>query len=95
MNFKPLYDRVVVEPDQNNAVSTTGIVLPETSQERPQIGVVVEIGDGENFDGVEIITLSEEKRKDALFYAKDLKDRYTVLWLYDRLFRRYETEVRT
>lgn len=37
---------------------------------------------------------SEEKRKDALFYAKDLKDRYTVLWLYDRLFRRYETEVR-
>jgi hypothetical protein len=36
---------------------------------------------------------SEEKRKDALFYAKDLKDRYTVLWLYDRLFRRYETEV--
>lgn len=31
---------------------------------------------------------SEEKRKDAIFYAKDLKDRYTVLWLYDRLLRK-------
>ena len=35
---------------------------------------------------------SEEKRKDAAFYAKDLKDRYTVLWLYDTLFRHYEGE---
>ena len=25
---------------------------------------------------------SEEKRHDAVTYAKDLKDRYTVLWLY-------------
>ena len=25
---------------------------------------------------------SEEKRKNAVFYAKELKDRYTVLWLY-------------
>ena len=25
---------------------------------------------------------SEEKRRDAVSYAKDLKDRYTVLWLY-------------
>ena len=53
MNFKPLYDRVVVEPEIKNSVSSSGIVLPETSQERPQIGMVVAVGDGENFDGVE------------------------------------------
>ena len=28
-------------------------------------------------------TYSKEKLQDALHYAKDLKDRYTVLWLYD------------
>ena len=28
-------------------------------------------------------TYSEEKIKDAIKYAKDLKDRYSVLWLYD------------
>ncbi len=53
MNFKPLYDRVLVEPEIKNNVSSSGIVLPETSQERPQIGIVIAVGDGENFDGVE------------------------------------------
>ena len=52
MNFKPLYDRVVVEPELEENISKGGIVLPETSQERPQIGNVVAVGDGENFDNV-------------------------------------------
>ncbi len=50
MNFKPLFDRVVVDVEMQENVSKAGIVLPQTSQERPQIGVVVAIGDGENFD---------------------------------------------
>ena len=54
MNFKPLYDRIVIEPKTNESVSSSGIVLPETSQERPQIGVVVAVGDGDNFDGTNV-----------------------------------------
>ena len=50
MNFKPLYDRVVIMPDNEECVSKSGIILPKTSQEREQIGVVVAVGDGENFD---------------------------------------------
>lgn len=53
MNFKPLFDRVVVDPQSEENISKAGIVLPQTSQERPQIGVVVAVGDGENFDGLE------------------------------------------
>ena len=53
MNFKPLFDRVVIDPEIEDNTSKSGIVLPQTSQERPQIGVVVSVGDGENFDGVE------------------------------------------
>ena len=53
MNLKPLYDRVVVLPNDDKTLSNSGIVLPETSREKPQIGVVVAVGDGENFDGVE------------------------------------------
>ena len=45
MNFKPLFDRVVVDPEIEESVSKGGIVLPQTSQERPQIGVVVAVGD--------------------------------------------------
>ena len=50
MNFKPLFDRVVIDPEVEENISKSGIVLPQTSQERPQIGLVVAIGDGENFD---------------------------------------------
>ena len=51
MKFKPLYDRVVILPKNQNTISSSGIVLPETSQERPQVGIVKEIGDGTDFDG--------------------------------------------
>ncbi len=50
MNFKPIFDRVVIDPQVEENISKSGIVLPQTSQERPQIGVVVAVGDGENFD---------------------------------------------
>ena len=53
MNFKPLYDRVVVDVATQENVTKSGIVLPETSREKPQIGTVIAVGDGENFDGVE------------------------------------------
>ena len=54
MNFKPLFDRVVVEPNQKENITNVGIVLPETSQERPQTGIVVAVGDGENLDNQKV-----------------------------------------
>lgn len=51
MKIKPLYDRVIILPDRLETTSHSGIVLPETSQGRPQTGIVVAVGDGENFDG--------------------------------------------
>ena len=68
MNFKPLYDRIVVDPKLEENVSNSGIVLPETSQERPQIGKVVCVGDGENFDGVE--TKMKVKIGDKILFQK-------------------------
>lgn len=50
MKIKPLYDRVIIEPNIEENVGKFGIVLPETSQERPQIGIVVAVGDGESID---------------------------------------------
>ncbi len=50
MQIKPLFDRVVIEPNKEEHMSKYGIVLPETSQERPQTGVVIAVGDGESFD---------------------------------------------
>ena len=50
MYLKPLYDRVVIKPEFEEKLSGCGIVLPETSQEKPQMGTVVAVGDGENID---------------------------------------------
>ena len=50
MHFKPLFDRVVIKPEIEEKLSSCGIVLPETSQEKPQIGTIVAVGDGENMD---------------------------------------------
>ena len=51
MNIKPLYDRVIILPESEENVTKSGIVLPSTSQERPEKGKVIAIGDGTDFDG--------------------------------------------
>lgn len=51
MNIKPLYDRVIILPESEENVTKSGIVLPSTSQERPERGSVVAVGDGIDFDG--------------------------------------------
>lgn len=50
MNIKPLFDRVVVKPNNDENVTPSGIVIPQTSQERPQTGKVIAIGDGTDID---------------------------------------------
>ncbi len=50
MKIKPLYDRVIILPESKENVTSSGIVLPETAQERPQFGQIVAVGDGENID---------------------------------------------
>ena len=40
MNLKPLGDRLVIEPQQREQTTTSGLVLPETAAEKPQQGVV-------------------------------------------------------
>ncbi len=47
MNLKPLGNRVVVEPVEQEEVTSGGIVLPETAKEKPQKGKVLSIGPGE------------------------------------------------
>ncbi|MEC7927034.1 MAG: co-chaperone GroES, partial [Candidatus Neomarinimicrobiota bacterium] len=41
LSIKPLSDRVVVEAAPAEEVSSGGIILPDTAQEKPQQGTVV------------------------------------------------------
>ena len=45
MKVKPLADRVIVKLEKSETKSAGGIIIPDTAQEKTQIGKVVEIGD--------------------------------------------------
>ncbi len=47
VNLKPLGNRVVVEPLEQEDITPGGIVLPETAKEKPQKGKVLSIGPGD------------------------------------------------
>jgi chaperonin GroES len=46
MNIKPLSDRVLVEPAQAETTTASGIIIPDTAQEKPQKGTIVAVGNG-------------------------------------------------
>ncbi len=50
LNLKPLSDRLVVKPLEDEEVTPSGIVLPETAKEKPQKGDVLSVGPGARDD---------------------------------------------
>ena len=46
MNYKPLADRIIVEQEEAEAKTASGIVLPDAAQEKPQLGTVLAVGQG-------------------------------------------------
>lgn len=69
MNLKPLADRLVVEPIEQEEVTAGGIILPETAKEKPQQGKVVAAGPGRTDDKGKRIAM-EVKEGDRVLYAK-------------------------
>jgi len=46
LKIKPLADRVLVEPAAAETTTVSGIIIPDTAQEKPQKGIVVAVGNG-------------------------------------------------
>jgi|TARA_B110000503_G_scaffold125120_1_gene192377 chaperonin GroES len=53
MKIRPLYDRVVVRRNEEEATTAGGIILSGSAKEKPNQGVVVAIGDGKVLDNGE------------------------------------------
>ena len=69
ITLKPLGNRVVVEPPEQEEVTAGGIVLPETAKEKPQKGTVLAIGPGDRDEGGKRIPL-DVKEGDTVLFAK-------------------------
>ncbi len=44
--IKPLFDNVLVKPLEGEEKTPSGIVLPETAKEKPQVGLIMAVGPG-------------------------------------------------
>jgi chaperonin GroES len=69
MNLKPLGDRVVVKPTEQEEQTAAGIFLPETAKEKPQQGKIVAAGPGARKETGERIVMDVQV-DDTVLYAK-------------------------
>ena len=70
IKFKPLSNRVVIEPiDDNEQMSAGGIYIPDTAKEKPQEGKVVAVGSGARTEDGKI-TPMDVKVGDIVLFGK-------------------------
>ena len=67
MNFKPLHDRVLVRRVESDQKTAGGIIIPDTAQEKPMEGEVLEIGSGARDEVGKLIPLDVKKGDKILF----------------------------
>lgn len=86
MRIEPLYDKVVIKPSNEEEVTASGIVLPDTvDKEKPMQGEIIAVGPGKRLSNGKTVPMSVKVGDKVLFtkYAPDEieieKEEYLVL----------------
>lgn len=69
MNLKPLGDRLVVKPLEQEEEKKGGIIIPDTAKEKPEKGEVLAIGPGKLLENGQRAAL-EVKKGDKIIFQK-------------------------
>lgn len=69
MKFRPLHDRVLVKPLDQDEKTAGGIIIPDTVKEKPMRGEVIAVGPGARGDDGKLTPL-DVKIGDTLLYGK-------------------------
>ncbi len=64
MSFKTGLNKIIVEPVEAEVKTASGIIIPDSAQEKPQKGVVVAVGSGKTDEPMEV------KVGDTVLYGK-------------------------
>lgn len=67
VNIRPLGDRVLVQPLEEQEVKKGGIIIPDTAKEKPQEGEVVAVGNGARDETGKLVPLDVKKGDKVLF----------------------------
>lgn len=70
LNIKPLFANVLIKPLEAEQKTAGGIILPDTAQEKPTMGLVMAVGDGELDDGEIVKNSMKVKVGDKVMYKK-------------------------
>lgn len=69
MKFRPLHDRVVVEPIEAETKTAGGIIIPDNAKEKPSQGKVLAVGPGARDEAGKVQKL-DVKAGDTVLYGK-------------------------
>jgi len=67
MNLQPLGDRLIVEVLDEESTTASGIVLPDTAQEKPQRGKILAVGPGPRDEAGAHIKMDVKKGDEIIF----------------------------
>jgi chaperonin GroES len=69
MKFRPLHDRVLVKPMEQETKTAGGIIIPDTAKEKPMQGQVLAVGSGARSEDGKVTPL-DVKVGDKVLYGK-------------------------
>ena len=70
MNLQPLEDRIVVRPGEAEETTASGLVIPDTAQEKPQQGEVLAVGPGKRSEQTGELIQVDVNAGDTVIYSK-------------------------
>jgi chaperonin GroES len=70
MSLQPLEDRIVVRSSEAESTTASGLVIPDTAQEKPQQGEVIAVGPGRRSDQTGEIIPIDVAVGDTVVYSK-------------------------
>ncbi len=70
MKLQPLEDRIVVKPGESEETTASGLVIPDTAQEKPQQGEVLAVGPGKRSEQSGDVIPIDVSKGDTVVYSK-------------------------
>ncbi|MBI2622896.1 MAG: co-chaperone GroES [Candidatus Levybacteria bacterium] len=67
IDIKPLFDNVLVKPLEAEEKTASGIVLPDTAKEKPQIGLVMAVGPGALNENGKVIPMAVRVNQKVMY----------------------------
>ncbi len=69
MKIRPLYDRIVVKRVDEQETTRSGIIIPDSAQEKPQEAEVIAVGHGKRLEDGKLVAL-DVKAGDRILFGK-------------------------